>query len=119
MSKKDNEKIKSIFLKIKENNKKGLEELYNNCHKMVYGIAFSLVKNKKNYFYSIAVMHENECYINELKNEKYVVYLFYNIYIFNRKARIYSISTRNRIKRSSIYATNIRQNYKSKKRNNL
>ena len=32
---------------------------------------FSLVKNKKNYFYSIAVMHENERYINELKNEKY------------------------------------------------
>ena len=47
MSKKDNEKIKSIFLKIKENNKKGLEELYNNCHKMVYGIAFSIVKNKE------------------------------------------------------------------------
>ena len=47
MSKKDNEKIKSIFLKIKENDKKGLEELYNNCHKMVYGIAFSLVKNKE------------------------------------------------------------------------
>ena len=47
MSKKDNEKIKSIFLKIKENNKKGLEELYNNSHKMVYGIAFSLVKNKE------------------------------------------------------------------------
>ena len=33
MSKKDNEKIESIFLKIKENDKKGLEELYNNCHK--------------------------------------------------------------------------------------
>ena len=47
MSKKDNEKIKSIFLKIKENNKKGLEELYNNCHKMVYGIAFSIMKNKE------------------------------------------------------------------------
>ena len=47
MSKKDNEKIKSIFLKIKENDKKGLEELYNNSHKMVYGIAFSLVKNKE------------------------------------------------------------------------
>lgn len=47
MSKKDNEKIESIFLKIKENDKKGLEELYNNCHKMVYGIAFSIVKNKE------------------------------------------------------------------------
>ena len=47
MSKKDNEKIESIFLKIKENDKKGLEELYNNCHKMVYGIAFSIMKNKE------------------------------------------------------------------------
>lgn len=47
MSKKDNEKIKSIFLKIKENDKKGLEELYKNYHKMIYGIAFSLVKNKE------------------------------------------------------------------------
>ena len=39
--------LKSIFLKIKKDDKKGVEELYSKYHKMVYGIAFSLVKNKE------------------------------------------------------------------------
>ena len=39
--------LKSIFVNIKEENKKGLEELYSKCHKMVYGIAFSILKNKE------------------------------------------------------------------------
>lgn len=39
--------LKSIFLKIKKDDKKGIEELYSKYHKMVYGIAFSIVKNKE------------------------------------------------------------------------
>lgn len=39
--------LKSIFLKIKKDDPKGLEELYSQYHKMVYGIAFSIVKNKE------------------------------------------------------------------------
>ena len=39
--------LKSIFVNIKEENEKGLEELYSKYHKMVYGIAFSIVKNKE------------------------------------------------------------------------
>lgn len=39
--------IKSIFLKIKKDDKKGIEELYSKYHKMVYGIAFSILKNKE------------------------------------------------------------------------
>lgn len=41
------EELKSIFLKIKENDIKGLEELYSQYHIMVYGIAFSIVKHKQ------------------------------------------------------------------------
>ena len=41
------EESKSIFLKIKKDDPKGLEELYSQYHKMVYGIAFSIVKNKE------------------------------------------------------------------------
>lgn len=43
----DKKELKSIFLKIKKDNPKGLEELYSQYHKMVYGIAFSIVKNKE------------------------------------------------------------------------
>ena len=43
----DKKELKSIFLKIKKDNPKGLEELYGKYHKMVYGIAFSIVKNKE------------------------------------------------------------------------
>ena len=39
--------LKSIFLKIKKDDKKGMEELYSKYHKMVYGIAFSILKNKE------------------------------------------------------------------------
>ena len=39
--------LKSIFLKIKKDDKKGVEELYSKYHKMVYGIAFSILKNKE------------------------------------------------------------------------
>ena len=39
--------LKSIFLKIKKDDKKGIEELYSKYHKMVYGIAFSILKNKE------------------------------------------------------------------------
>ena len=39
--------LKSIFVNIKEENEKGLEELYSKYHKMVYGIAFSIVKSKE------------------------------------------------------------------------
>ena len=41
------EELKAIFLKIKENDIKGLEELYSQYHTMVYGIAFSIVKHKQ------------------------------------------------------------------------
>ena len=39
--------LKSIFLKIKKDDKKGIEKLYSKYHKMVYGIAFSILKNKE------------------------------------------------------------------------
>ncbi len=39
--------LKSIFLKIKKDDKKGIEKLYGKYHKMVYGIAFSILKNKE------------------------------------------------------------------------
>ena len=47
MIKMNKKELKSIFVNIKEENEKGLEELYSKYHKMVYGIAFSIVKNKE------------------------------------------------------------------------
>ncbi len=47
MIKIDNQKLKQIFLEIKENNIKGIETLYNQYNRLVYGIAFSILKNKE------------------------------------------------------------------------
>ena len=47
MQKIKKEELKSIFLKIKENDTKGLEELYIKYHNIIYGIAFSITKNKE------------------------------------------------------------------------
>ena len=43
-----NEKeLKELFIEIKNNNKKAYEEFYNKYNKLVYGIAFSILKNKQ------------------------------------------------------------------------
>ena len=42
----NSEEITDIFKEIKKDNK-GLEDLYRIYHKIVYGIAFSIVKNKE------------------------------------------------------------------------
>ena len=46
MRKMNSEEITDIFKEIKKDNK-GLEDLYRIYHKIVYGIAFSIVKNKE------------------------------------------------------------------------
>lgn len=46
MEKINGEEINSIFKEIKKDNVNGLEELYKIYHKKVYGIAFSIVKNR-------------------------------------------------------------------------
>lgn len=39
--------LKELFIEIKHNNKIALEKLYNRYNKLVYGIAFSILKNKE------------------------------------------------------------------------
>ena len=47
--KKINEKeLKIIFQGIKDGNKEDIELLYKNYHSIVYGVAFSILKNKEN-----------------------------------------------------------------------
>ncbi len=47
--KKNNEKeLKIIFQGIKDGNKEDIELLYKNYHSIVYGVAFSILKNKEN-----------------------------------------------------------------------
>ncbi len=41
----DIEELKQLFNKIKQNDKKAYEQLYENYYKLVYGIAFSILKN--------------------------------------------------------------------------
>ena len=43
----DNQKLNQIFLDIKENNMKGIEALYITYKQMVYGVAFSILKNRE------------------------------------------------------------------------
>lgn len=40
--------IKILFNKLKEGDKEALKEIYNKCNKIVYGIAFSILKNRDN-----------------------------------------------------------------------
>ena len=41
------EELKQLFIEIKNNNKIGYEKLYNRYNKLVYSIAFSILKNKQ------------------------------------------------------------------------
>ncbi len=47
MDKKEKKKLKMLFEKLKTRRKEAIEELYNNYNKTVYGIAFSILKNKE------------------------------------------------------------------------
>lgn len=46
MKKQDTLKLKHIFQKLKNGNNKAIEELYQKYNKMIYGVAFSILKNK-------------------------------------------------------------------------
>lgn len=48
MKKIDKKELHVLFKALKENDKKAYEELYEKYHELVYGIAFSLLKNKEN-----------------------------------------------------------------------
>lgn len=47
MGKLNENELKELFIEIKHNNKIALEKLYNRYNKLVYGIAFSILKNKE------------------------------------------------------------------------
>ena len=46
MKKQDKNEINQLFEEFKSGNKEVLEEIYNKYHKTIYGIAFSILKNK-------------------------------------------------------------------------
>ena len=46
MKKIDKKELKKLLIEIKKENTKAFEELYHKYHKLVYGISFSIVKNK-------------------------------------------------------------------------
>ncbi len=46
MGKVNEDELKELFIEIKHNNKIAFEKLYNKYNKLVYGIAFSILKNK-------------------------------------------------------------------------
>ncbi len=47
MKKEEKTKLEQLFKEIKQGNKKTVEEFYNRYNKLVYGIAFSILKNKE------------------------------------------------------------------------
>lgn len=47
MKKINEEELKELFIELKNDNKIVFEKLYNKYNKLVYGIAFSILKNKE------------------------------------------------------------------------
>ncbi len=47
MKKEEKTKLEQLFKEIKQGNKRTIEEFYNRYNKIVYGIAFSILKNKE------------------------------------------------------------------------
>lgn len=47
MEKINKKELSELFIQIKDNKTDAFEQLYNKCNKLVYGIAFSMVKNKQ------------------------------------------------------------------------
>lgn len=47
MGKEEKNQIKELFQELKNGNEEKLTQLYNKCHKVIYGIAFGILKNKE------------------------------------------------------------------------
>lgn len=47
MEKINKKELSELFIQIKDNNTEAFEKIYNKCNKLVYGIAFSMLKNKQ------------------------------------------------------------------------
>lgn len=47
MEKINKKELSELFIQIKDNNTEAFEQLYNKCNKLVYGIVFSMIKNKQ------------------------------------------------------------------------
>lgn len=47
MEKINKKELSELFIQIRDNNTETFEKLYNKCNKLVYGIAFSILKNKQ------------------------------------------------------------------------
>lgn len=52
MKKREYQELKNLFEEIKENHKNAMEEFYYHYHKIVYAIAFSILKNYIKFFFS-------------------------------------------------------------------
>ena len=48
MSNINKKELSDIFNKLKENRNEGFNELYTKYNKVIYGVAFSILKNKEN-----------------------------------------------------------------------
>ena len=46
MKNQEKEELKAIFNELRNGNKEAIEELYKKYNKMIYGVAFSILKNK-------------------------------------------------------------------------
>ena len=46
MKSQDKEELKAIFNELRNGNKEAIEDLYKKYNKMIYGVAFSILKNK-------------------------------------------------------------------------
>ena len=67
MGNKEKEELKRIFYEIKAGNKHVIEEMYKKYYKIVYGIAFSILKNKEDSEDIVQIFFSKLCSLEENK----------------------------------------------------
>ena len=78
MKKRKYQELKNLFEEIKENRKKAMEEFYHQYHKIVYAIAFSILKNKEDAEDVMQIVFEKIQTIDKTKlpSDKEMIWLY-------------------------------------------
>ena len=78
MKKRKYQELKNLFKEIKENRKNAMEEFYHQYHKIVYAIAFSILKNKEDAEDVMQIVFEKIQTIDKTKlpSDKEMIWLY-------------------------------------------
>lgn len=78
MGKEEKNQIKELFQELKKGNKEKLTGLYNKCHKVIYGIAFGILKSKEDAEDIVQLVFEKLIKLDKekLPNDKETTWLY-------------------------------------------